>query len=621
MARKLSQRAAAFIRKITSREQETKRDLGPTRPYMDPSGRDFNLMSLYGYDVVGDYLRLDHDIFTRYYDYEEMDDYPDLSAALDIYADDATQTDEEKNQTIWIDSDDEMIADSGNDMLKRIRAEEQAWEIARSLCKYGNDYEEILVNDYGVQGLNFMPPATCRRIEGMRSELMGFVQSYAGDFTIDPNQFGDLLNNMNMQSGGETAIAFENWRVCHMRIRGKYRAAMYGHSILDSARWIWKRLMLLEDSVLIYKLTRSPSRFAFYVDTGRLQGDEALAFVSKVAQQFKKRKFVNPKSGRLDMQFNPLSADEDFFLPVMEGGRGTKIELLEGPTYQSMEDIEYFLSKMYAAIKVPKAYMGHDENMPSKATLSQEDVRFARTVLRVQREIRNGFARVFEVDLSARGLDPAEHEFDVKMAVPSHIFEMGQMEIRQARAALADAMDRHVSPYFIMSRIFHMTDAEIEENIRQRHESQLENAKYDGEAQRALQLGLQGVPTVGSSRAGSPIPNLPMPGVDTPLAGEIEGSEEDSGSRVQHLLPAGFRGENRITMMPAIVRGGGRKLRGARGLTERELFANHPKKESDALYEVERVLSKNPKLTRQLDEIQGLLRDVARNQQKIRRAG
>lgn len=585
MAAKLSQKAASWIRNVFTREQEVRRDLGPKRPYFDPSGRDFNLLSLYGYDVVGDYLKLDHDLFSRYYDYEEMDDYPDASAALDVYADDATQVDSEERATVWIESDDEQIARRETEMLKRCRAEEITWEMTRSLCKYGNDYEEVLVSDEGVQSLAFMPPATVRRIEGPRSELVGFVQSYTGDFTIDPNQFGDLMKNDQMQGGKDGVLALEGWRVLHMRLRGKYRGAMYGHSILDPARWIWKRLVLMEDAVLIYKLTRSPSRLAFYVDTGRLQGDEAWAYVNKVAQAYKKRKFVNPKTGRLDLQFNPLGMDDDFFLPVNAEGRGTKIDMLNGPTYQSMEDVDHFLKKFYAAIKVPRAYLGYDENMPSKATLSQEDVRFARTVLRCQREVCNGWKRVGEIDLAATGTDPAYIDFAVRMTVPSSIFELGQMEVKRLRAELGNSLESYYSMYWVMSKVLHMSDEDIRLVMRQKEQEQFAKAAAEARAQRI---------------ASGAEPYTPEP----------------VGPRAEPEVPQFFRPmESRngtVGMGPVVYRPRNGRFAGMNSvITEDELTRGNRQHEREDFGRVEGRIASNPRLVKRVDEVHGLLRELA----------
>lgn len=237
-------------------------------------------------------------------------------------------------------------------------------------CKYGNDFEEIVVGSNGVIGLNFLPPATVRRVQGTGGELLGFVQSYSMDINIDRNTFKNLKTpHGGAVSEGKDMAVFEDWRVAHFRLRSKNRDSVYGWAVTDPARWAWRRLILLEDSVMVYRLTRSPSRYAFYVDVGSMSNREAERALQSVKQKLKKRKFVNPRTGKLDFRYNPLSFDEDFFLGVRDGRESTRVDVLNGPSYQQVDDVQYFLFKLYAALKVPRAYLGYDENQPSKATL------------------------------------------------------------------------------------------------------------------------------------------------------------------------------------------------------------------------------------------------------------
>jgi len=394
------------------------------------------------------------------------------NSALDIYADDVTQVDSSTGKSIWINSNSDAVKKDLEDVFyNRLKADEIVWEIARQTCKYGNDFEEIVVGADGVVGLNFLPPATVRRIEGTRGDLKGFIQSYTTDLNVEPAMF----DKMKMQGGGavndqKNIALFEDWRVTHFRLRSKNRDSVYGWAVTDPARWAWRRLILLEDAVMVYKLTRSPSRYAFYVDVGTQPNREAEKTLLQVKQKLKKRKFVNPKTGKLDFRFNPLSFDEDFFLGVRDGKETTRIDVLNGPSYQQVDDVQYFLYKLYAALKVPRAYLGYDENMPSKATLSQEDVRFARTTLRIQREIRNGFHKVGRVHLASRRIDPASVEFDIAMTVPSSIFEMGQLEVKRTRADIATSMERHVSLYWLLSNIYGMSDEDIKAVMQQKQD-------------------------------------------------------------------------------------------------------------------------------------------------------
>ena len=457
----------------------------------------YDLLQAYGYDVLSDFLKLEHDLISRYIDYEEMDDYPEISAAIDIYSDDASQPETHLSRTLWITSKDETVGQILDDLFHRtLRMDEEIWEIARTVVKYGNDFEEILVSEDGVKGLNFLAPPTVRRIEGPRGELFGFVQDFKGRFGYSPAEFQQIMaNRAAMRQGGsekagfgglEKVSALEDWEVVHFRLRGKHRRSIYGYSVLEPARWIWKRLMLLEDAALIYRLQRAPERYAFYVDVGDLPPQEAYAYLNRVRQQHRKKKWVNPTTGKLDLKFDPMAQDEDFFIPVRQGAEGTRIEVLGAPSWQHMEDVEYFRDKLFAAIKVPKAYLAQTEGV-SRQILSSEDVRFARTVLRVQREMRNGLGKIARVHLAALNIDPQSVDYNIHLMVPSAIFELAQLEVKNARADLAGRMNEFVSKHWIMSNVFGMSDDEIITVFREKDEDTEREAYSQANAQSILQ--------------------------------------------------------------------------------------------------------------------------------------
>lgn len=496
---KLSGSALRFLKDVFGRDEQARAELAmSSRDLMRGSvGSSSANVDYMGFGDIGEALGLDRRLLHRFVDYEQMDEYGDITSALDIYSDDATQTDSSTRHSVWVECSDEQIRTDLEEMYyKRVKIEEIVWEITRQTCKYGNDYEEIVVGDNGVVGLNFLPTATVRRIEGPKGNLEGFIQSYSSDVDSDPRFLRTLVSQLRKKNtapqtvsmpgspglGRKDSIYYDDWRVAHFRLRAKNRDSLYGWSITEPARWAWKRLLLLEDAVLVYKLTRSPSRYAFYVDVGNVSQKEGERILKDVKNRLKKRKFVNPKTGKLDFRYNPLAFDEDFFLGVRDGKESTRVDTLMGPSYQQIEDVQYFLYKLYAALKIPRAYLGYDENMPSKATLSQEDVRFARTVLRIQREIRNGIHKVGRVHLAARKIDPSSVDFEIGMTVPSSIFELGQMEVRRARADLASLMERHVSLYWLLSNVYGLSDDEIEEIKKQKEEEQKAAMKSGGGA-------------------------------------------------------------------------------------------------------------------------------------------
>lgn len=562
------------VRKFLAKDKSTQAlqiSKGATAP-MPSSG--YDLLNVYGQDALAEYLRLDHDMITRFVDYEEMDDYPEIATALDIFADDATQTESQINRSMWIEAKDRSVQENLDDLFRiRLRADEEGWEIARTVCKYGNDYEELLVGPEGVMGLNYLPPSSMRRIEGPRGELYGFIQDFKGKFGYTPQDWKQLLAQRRgpaMSAENMIPTALEDWEVVHFRLRGKYRRSVYGHSVLEPARWIWKRLALLEDAAMIYRLQRAPERFAFYVDVGDMPPPEALAYLNRVRQQMKKSKFINPTTGKLDMRHNPMSADDDFFFASRNGSDGTRVETVGSPAWQSMEDIQYFQDKMFAAIKIPKAYLGKDEGSV-KSVLSQSDVRFARTVLRVQKELKAGYWKMARVHLAAQGLDPFKSEYDIKMTVPSAIFELAQLEVRNARADLANRMREFVSLHWILRNVFAVAEEDIEVILGERQEDSIREALTSAKGEAAAQALV------------NPQGQGQEPGAPPPPTGQDSVAES----------------KQRIFM---------RSMQ--RPITERELFAGDREGEKRAEMKLNQLLKNDVRLAAKLADVSTMLHDI-----------
>lgn len=463
-------------------------DLKRGEDSVKPSVTGYHAFGATGYDNLSSTLKLENSMLERYADYEEMDDYPEISSALDIYADDATVPDSLTGFTVNVKSKSDEVNTLLNTMLhKKVKIDEQIWPITRTLTKYGNSYAELLVDDTGVVGINPLPSPTVRRIETKKGSLLGFVQDSSGKFSVDKGMIIKALKDPDgprLVKGSETVI-FERSEVVHWRLIGKNLASEYGYSVLDSARWIWRRLVMAEDSALVYKLTRSPSRFAFYIDVGDLPSGQAMAYVNQVKQQFKKKKLFNPGTGKLDFRINPLAPDEDFFIPTRGGQESTRIDIMQGADSQSVADLQYFRNKLFSALKVPRSYLGAD-GATNRASLSQEDVRFARTVMRIQREVRNGLKRMCEVHLAINGIDPASVEFDIKMSNPSSIFEMAQIELRNAQADNARSLLEFFPRTYVMSRVFDLPREEAESLLDQK--AQESTDKLKALAQRQVEL-------------------------------------------------------------------------------------------------------------------------------------
>jgi len=443
-----------------------------------------------GFGALHGALSVDADLMMRYADYENMDDYVETSVALDLYADSSTIPDTVHGKTIWGLSRDKVMRDLIDDcMHRRCRIEEDIWAAVRTLCKYGNNFAEILVNEKGVVGLNWLPVPTIRRIVDEKGNLLGFVQDISGKFNLDSRAVisqmskGGLPKLKEEQDSESKVVFFRAWEVVHWRLRSKQMRSQYGVSVLDSSRWIWKRLVMMEDMALVQKLTRSPGRFAFYVDTGDLPPKEAMALVKQVKRGYKKTKLVDPATGKLDFRYNPLSPIEDFWIPTRGGKESTRIETISGPDVQMMDDVDYFRNKLATSTKVPPAWLGATEGPETDKSLSEQDVRFARACMRIQREFIVGMRKVIRVHFAALNIDPDSVQWQIKMTVPSAIFEMQQIEVMNAQAALADSMSEWASKEWILERVFHFTQDDAALMVREKEGETDEATKREAATQ------------------------------------------------------------------------------------------------------------------------------------------
>jgi hypothetical protein len=465
-------------------------------PSVERAGLPYTLASHYGYDSLAEHLRIDQDLQARFTDYEEMDEYPEISVALDIYADDACTPNLDREEAIWVTSKDKATADELMLMLHtHLTVEDDIWGSARTLCKYGNNFGELLVSDKGVIGVNYLPPPTMRRVEDTKGNLLGFLQDVRGEFNITMEDFYALAQERSGKARSAVAASgalrnrgpgeltvFEDWEVIHWRLRGKHLRSVYGHAVIEPARWVWKRLALLEDALLIYKLERAPSRYAFYIDVGQLDAERGLAHVNRVKNSFTRKKFVKP-DGKLDMRYNPLSHDEDFFIPVRDGKRSTEVDVIQGPDYTETDSLEYHRDKLVSALKIPKVYMGYGGDEVT-GELSTHDIRFARAVMRIQRCLRGGYRKACRVHLIAVGKDPDKHDYQVHMTVPSSILELARMEVMNTTADLAGRMGEMVSTKWILVHLFKFTEEEAIRVMEERREEQMKAGAVEAQVQK-----------------------------------------------------------------------------------------------------------------------------------------
>lgn len=476
-----------LIRRVFRRDQMVVGASPEVVDRMDFASRGMTAMMSHAYGPLSggvdsymhDTVSLNHDLVSRYEDYEAMNEFPEISTAWDLFADDATVQDVLDGKALWFEAPDDVVQGILNTMLdKQLRAEETLWDFTRGLCQYGNNFVEVIALDkQGVVDLKPMYTPATRRIQDQEGILYGYVHDPALGFSITTTEFFDRIKVKDVESPTkmpqpqiEHVRVFEPWEVVHFRMHGANVSDIYGISIADAARYAWKRLMMMEDAMVVFKLTRSPQRYAFYCDVGDVPPKQAAAQLKQIKNDFKKQKVVD-KDGKVSFKYNPLASDEDFFLAVRKDKRTTEVEVLSSPEGQWTDDVNYFKEKMIASLKVPKSYLAGDDTV-GRANLAQLDVRMARSVMRIQRVMKNGYQQVARVDLAAKNIDPDMVEFKALMNIPSGVLEMAQVEVQNAKLDLAKRyQEAGFSQYYIYSRVLGMSDDEIAQ-VKEQNEAE-----------------------------------------------------------------------------------------------------------------------------------------------------
>lgn len=400
----------------------------------------------------------------RYSRYEEMDDYPEIGTAFDIYADDATQKNL-RNDRWTIVSDNQIIVDAVERMFKKIQLDRDYWDIVRNTCKYGDCFMETIIDvnapKKGIQRMKVLNPNFIIRVENEYGYLTDFLQEIPEG--NDWQAYGSAADAM----AGTKYITLDRNQIVHFRLRTSDPAFYpYGKSMAALAVRVFRSLKLMEDAMLIYRLARAPERRIFYIDVANMPATKAEMFIEKVKEKFKKEKYYNTNDGTIDSRYNPLSADEDFFVPT-RGNQGTKIDTLPGAqNLGEVDDVRYFRDKLLAALKVPKDYIVEKDKSPErKANLSQLDAKFARVIGRVQQQIEIGLEQVARRHLALMGF-PASmfREMRIQLPDPSDVFTKRKMEIDEQKARVVQAVvGLGIFPKTTIYKEFYdMTDEQIE---------------------------------------------------------------------------------------------------------------------------------------------------------------
>jgi hypothetical protein len=373
---------------------------------------------------------------------------PIISSALDIYADECVT----KNELGEI-----LVIHSSNDNIKQIlynlfydilNIEFNMWSWTRNLVKYGDFYLKMYISpEYGVYMVEPISAYNVTRVENSDLTNKNYVK-----FQI------------NLPEGGRLE-ELENYQVAHFRMLSDSNFIPYGKSIIEGGRRVWKQLSLMEDAMLIHRVMRAPEKRIFKVDVGNIPPSEVDQYMQKLMDKMKKVPYIDERTGDYNLRFNLQNMVEDFYLPVRGSDSGTSIEPLSGMEFNGIDDIEYLRNKMLAALKIPKAFLGYEEDLSGKATLASEDVRFAKTVNRVQRILISELNKIAMVHLYAQGYkDASLVDFTLELTNPSVIFEKEKIAIWQDKVNLSkDMMETKLfSKKWIYENVFKISEEDVD---------------------------------------------------------------------------------------------------------------------------------------------------------------
>lgn len=413
----------------------------------------------------------------RYVDFDQMEYTPEIASALDIYADEMT-TSSRLHPMVSIECPNEEIKAILHSLFfNTLNIEFNLFGWCRSLCKYGDIFLYLDIDeDRGIQSAIGLPTQEIERLEGEDKTNPNYVQ-------------------YQWNSGG---ITFENWQVAHFRVLGNDKYAPYGSSVLEPARRIWRQLTLLEDAMMAYRIVRSPERRVFYVDVGSISPEDVEQYMQKVMTQMKRHQIVDPDTGRVDLRYNPMSVDEDYFIPV-RGNISTKIETLAGGQYTGdIDDVKYLRDKLFSALKVPQSYLARGEGSEEdKTTLAQKDIRFARTIQRLQRSIITELEKMAIIHLYIMGFRGDDLvSFKLNLNNSSKIAELQELEHWKSKFDVAGAAtEGFFSRRWIAKKLFGISDDELLRNQRELYTDRKFDALLEGVGE-AIQaeMGVAGDP-------------------------------------------------------------------------------------------------------------------------------
>ena len=422
--------------------------------------------SLYGaqFNINYQYLRPQ-----LYSEYDLMDQDAIIASALDILADESTLKND-MGEVLQIRSANEDIQKILYNLFYDVlNIEFNLWMWIRQMCKYGDFFLKLeIAEKFGVYNVI---PYTAYHIE--RQEAYDDKNPNAIRYRYSPDGFDNLSSGMYPVPGqaagnleNESGIFFDNYEMAHFRLVSDVNYLPYGRAYIEPARKLYKQYVLMEDAMLIHRITRAPEKRVFYMNIGSIPPNEVETFMQKTISQLKRTPFQDNKTGEYNLKYNMQNLLEDYYIPIRGNDATTKIDTAPGLQYDGIQDVEYLRGKLFAALKIPKAFLGYEEDVEGKATLAAQDIRFARTIERLQRIVLSELNKIALVHLYTQGYrDETLTNFTLQMNSPSIVLEQEKIELLKAKTELSEQLLTQglVSSDWIYDNVYHFSEDQYEE--------------------------------------------------------------------------------------------------------------------------------------------------------------
>jgi hypothetical protein len=479
-----------------------------------------------------------------FYDYESMEYTPEISAALDIYGEESTTVDQ-NGYMLQIYSESKRIKGILTDLFNNIldiNTNLPMW--TRNTCKYGDNFVYLKLDpEKGVVGCMQLPNIEIERLErGMPAKSQNVEE---------PKENRGLRFKWKAKD-----MEFNSWEMAHFRLMGDDRKLPYGTSMLEKARRIWKQLLLSEDAMLIYRTSRAPERRVFKVFVGNMDDKDVEPYVQRVANKFKRSQVVDSQTGNVDMRFNQMAVDQDYFIPVRDPAQASPIETLPGAQNLSeIADIEYIQKKLLTALRVPKAFLGFEEVVGEGKNLSLQDIRFARTINRIQKCMIAEMNKIAIIHLFLLGFEDELSNFTLGLTNPSTQADLLKIDVWKEKILLyKDAVTAiegiaPVSVSWAKKHVLGFSDEEIKLDLQQQRIEKAVGTELTNTATIITHTGIfDNIDKLYGSTTGSTASSATPP---TPPGGESEigGGGPDLGGELPPPPPPGG-GEGGVPPIP-----------------------------------------------------------------------